>query len=171
MNYDELDLSRFSLETTSPLKCIAGIFPENRLTLLHGVQGSGKTYSTIKALNRAKIKPIYLALEGTDGLDGLDFDGVNSGLLKVLMDHTNTYSPLKGRTVIIDTYTVLRSIWFVPHGDGSDESLTSKLIWMCKHHDITLIVIGHTKQNAGISNTFVDNLHWFGVHQKSYIWM
>ena len=36
---------------------IAGLYPKDNITLLHGVQGSGKTSSTILSLNEIGIKP------------------------------------------------------------------------------------------------------------------
>ena len=45
-NYED-----FIIEEKRNVYCIAGVFPEKELTLLHGQQGSGKSYSCIKALN------------------------------------------------------------------------------------------------------------------------
>ena len=48
-----------------PIKRIGEIFPQNKLTLLTGLPGTGKTYSTIKAFNRDGITPIYFNLDET----------------------------------------------------------------------------------------------------------
>ena len=50
---------------------ISDIFPKNKVTLIHGVYGSGKSYSTIKCLNESGIKPLYVNLDATAGLSGV----------------------------------------------------------------------------------------------------
>ena len=153
----ELDFNQYAVVQDETPKAIAGLFPERRLTLVHGLQGSGKTYGVVKSLTNAGVKPIYVALEGIDGIEKMDCDFVDKGFLDVLYDHRGSYAGLEGRVVIIDTYTMLHETRIAENNDGSEAAIASRLKKMCELHGITLIVIGHTAQNAGISNTFADN--------------
>lgn len=86
---------------------LADYFPKQEITLVHGTYGSGKSYTTIKALNEAGIKPYYINLDNTSGLTNLDYFNLNEKLLDVI-DQIKEFG--EDTIIIIDTYTVLEMV-------------------------------------------------------------
>lgn len=141
------------MEIPEPLEVLADVFPVNSLTLLHGIQGCGKSYSTIKALNSDNITPLYIAVENTTGLDELKLDYISPEILKVMIEKKDI-EEIEGRVVIIDTYTRLHGAL---SGKLKDNEIVDMLEGFIDKYSITLIVIGHTRAFVGKDGIFDDN--------------
>jgi len=127
---------------------IAEIYPKNRLTLLHGTYGSGKSFSVIKSLNRAKIEPLYVNLDETAGLDNLKFTNLNHSFLTALINNEIEDIGIDN-IIIIDTYTRLQEQY-------TDEKEIAKILESLTRYG-TIIVIGHTADFVGKDGIFRDN--------------
>lgn len=134
---------------------LAEVFPEKALTLLHGQQGSGKSFSCIKALNEDGIKPVYIAVEDTAGLIDLDKFYTSEELL-IKMINREHINDLKNKVVIIDTYTRTQHLL---ESDYSKQGIVDLFEALIKFYDITLIVIGHTRAFVGKDGIFDDNIY------------
>jgi energy-coupling factor transporter ATP-binding protein EcfA2 len=135
------------------IELIANLYPTGELTLLHGVQGSGKSYSCIESLNRVGIKPIYIAVENSGGLQALQkyfLDGIKG--LDAFVN--KRISNIRGMVVIIDTYTRLHEILSLKYTDTEIVTLLEELT---KYYHITLIIIGHTADYVSKVGVFNDN--------------
>ena len=135
---------------------IGGILPKNRLTLMHGAQGSGKTYSLIKMLNTEGISPVYLDFDHTDGISNLNYTRINSTFFNKMLSKEECVD-LKGKVVVLDTYSRV-------HADLLTKGLTEKGIFnvfeeLITFYDITFVVIGHTRAFVGKDGIFQDNMH------------
>ena len=142
-----------------PMKRIGNVFPKNKLSLLHGLQGSGKSYSCIKALNNDNIKPIHINLDHSTGLECLDTYNVTEKFLIDLINKVFNKEYFKDQVIIIDTYTRLEDLIF------SLETIKTKigifkLLEELQEYYIgsTLIIIGHTQPFVGRDGIFNDNL-------------
>jgi archaellum biogenesis ATPase FlaH len=131
---------------------IAGLFPQHEITLLYGSYGTGKSYSTIKALNEAKIKPLYINLDHTAGLEGLSFENLSEGLLEHYKDITSITSE---DVVIIDTYTQFVNTFAPSHSPRDIYNLIKDI--QQSFNQCTLIVIGHSEDLATRNDLFKDN--------------
>ncbi len=150
----QIKFEDFIIDENLDIDMIADVFPKNKLTLLHGQQGSGKSYSCIKALNDAKIKPLYVAIEETDGLQELDKDYLSYTFINAMYRFEKIN--LKDRVVIFDTYSRLHlALMNVFKDEQKIPELFEKMI---EFYNITLIVIGHTSAFVGKDGIFRDNL-------------
>ena len=64
------------LVVIEPATLIGNLIPSNKLTLLTGLPGTGKSYSVVKFLNKEGIKPIVLNLDNAPfpDLDVFSYD-------------------------------------------------------------------------------------------------
>lgn len=134
---------------------LAEFFPKQEITLVHGTYGSGKSYSTIKAFNKAGIKPYYVNLDYTAGLSDLDYYNLGENILDVIpqIKEFNEDS-----VIIIDTYTVLDMILTGKFGKQVDPTaVCTYLDKLRKSFNGTLVVIGHTADFVGKDGIFRDN--------------
>ncbi len=126
---------------------VADLYPLNELTLLHGLAGSGKSYSCIKSLNEHQVVPIHINLDETAGLDELKTINVGYDFLK----NINKITDLKDEVIIIDTYTRLVQNL----GKLKETKISEYLESLTKFG--TIIVIGHTSDFVGRADIFRDN--------------
>jgi len=144
----------FMIHEDVSVDTIAGIYPKNQLTLIHGIQGSGKSYSCIKSLNEVGIAPIYIAVEESYGLAALD-KYITSKHLLFKMIAGERIDGLEGSVVVIDTYTRMHTT-LIDMG-YTDETILYLLEEIINRYSITLIVIGHTRNFASRGGIFEDN--------------
>ncbi len=149
-----MKLTDFTRTEPIALGFTAQVFPTNCLTLLHGPQGSGKSYTAINELNKEGIKPVYIAVEDSFGLSGLDKHYVDESILNHMMKGEDI-DGLDGQVVIIDTYTRLQ-FTLIKEGYDHNQILTMLERIRCTYN-ITLIIIGHTRNFVGKDGIFDDN--------------
>lgn len=151
------DLKEYIVPEPKPVELIAGLYPKGKLVLLHGKQGSGKSYSCLKSLNEDAIVPVYIDLEESGGLNKLNKVQTNGRLL-VDMWKLEEVGSIEGKVVIVDTYTRLKGMLESADSvDSSDKGIVDKLEQICKYYKITLIMIGHTRNFVGKEGIFDDN--------------
>ena len=149
-----IDFRNYIVAEPKEPELIANIFPKNRLTLLHGQQGSGKTYSTIKCLNGVGITPLYIDLDGTTGISNLSLYRISQDYLLRLFEE-DSESNIEGEVLIIDIYTRLVPIF--EEKKWNDQEITKQLERLVTRFNITLIVIGHTQSYVNRDGLFHDN--------------
>jgi len=134
---------------------LAELFPKQEITLVYGTYGSGKSYSTIKALNKGGIKPFYINLDHTAGLSNLNYYNLNEKILDVI-------SQIKefdeNSVVILDTYTVFDILMASRFGKQLEPAAIYNILdTIRKSYNGTLIVIGHSADLATRDSLFKDN--------------
>ena len=149
-----IDFEDFITNEKVNVNYIADVFPEKELTLLHGRQGSGKSYSCIKALNECGIKPLYIAVEESSGLDDLDKFYLSPKILNKMMKFEKIN--INDKVIIIDTYSRLHQGLMKKF--ELEEDIPKLLEKMIELYDITIIVIGHTSPFVGKDGIFRDNI-------------
>ena len=149
-----MKLKDFVKSEPKGLEFIAEVFPKNGLTLLHGQQGSGKSYTCIKELNKADIIPVYIAVEDSYGLSDLDKIYVEEELFDAMIKGEKIEG-LNDSVVIIDTYTRIK---YKLESQGYDNPQILTLLERIREfYNLTLIVIGHTRNFVGKDGIFDDN--------------
>lgn len=150
------------METIEPVNRIGGLIPENKITLLHGLPGTGKTYSLIKFLNKHNIEPIYFNLDYTS-IGSLKTKMFDEEVLKEFL--LKKYDSLNGEVVIIDTYIRMEDV-LDKALEGTVHQLPKKekelrisnyLEKLQSHYNCTFIIIGHPEDYVGRSSVFKDN--------------
>jgi hypothetical protein len=132
---------------------IAELYPKNGITLFHGTYGSGKSYSVLKSLNDSGIKPIYIALEISDGLQEFDIDAYSELALTPLVNGEFD-DQVRDRVIVFDTYTRIMNMYQKIEDDD-----IYKLFEKLKNRtNSTLIIIGHTSEFVGKQDLFKDNV-------------
>lgn len=141
-----------------PIKRVADVIPVKKLTLLHGIQGSGKSYSLLKALNSVSIIPIHINLDHSTGLDKLKAHNVAEKFLRDFIDKVFDKNAFKETYVIIDTYTRLDGWLKSTNPNLTNQEIFTLIEGLQKYYiDITIIVIGHTMPFVGRDGIFTDN--------------
>lgn len=119
---------------------------ENKVLLVHGESGVGKTIFIIKHLNDNNIKPLLLDLDDNeeeelaalncncDMIDGYSLIGQDSTAEEL--------AALKGKVLIIDT-------WYKFHTEAGSEAKAYKDIEKMTALGITVIVLAHTIPYSG----------------------
>ena len=134
---------------------LADYFPKQEITLVHGTYGSGKSYSTIKCLNSAGIKPVYINLDRTAGLSDLDYYNIDGKILGV-MDQIKDFD--ENTILIIDTYTMFNISVIENTGAEPTHIVAYKILEKIRESfNGTLIVIGHTSDIVTKDGLFKDN--------------
>jgi RecA-family ATPase len=150
-----MHFSKYLKHAPKAPELIAEVFPKGRVSLFHGRQGAGKTYSVIKALNVAGVIPIYIDLDDTTGVEDLHLYRVSNQLLRDMIK--GTAEGLDGQVVIIDTYTRvhddLKALGY------KDKDILELFEGFCKRYKITLIIIAHTRNFVGKDGIFEDNIY------------
>ncbi len=134
---------------------IGNLIPVGKLTLITGLPGTGKSYSTIKFLNKHDIKPLYLNLDESD-IDDLDVTMYGPEPLKPLIKGELT--GLSGEVMIIDTYSRLEEyIGLIGASEKEKSDLVTTLEHRCIEENVTIIIIGHPEDYVGKASIFKDN--------------
>lgn len=141
----------------TPIPRIGNILPINRLTLLSGLPGTGKTYTLLKFLNLNQIKPVFFNLDEDAALQRTfslyQFDKT------FLPDVVNgVATDLNGQVLVIDTYIRLMDILGMPENTKEQQQhITNLLEQLAKNSQCSVIVIGHPEDYVGRSSIFKDN--------------
>lgn len=114
------------------------VFKKDGINLIYGESGSGKTVSTIKALNEDGIIPILLDFDNNLNPDKLGIKYIHIDGLKAMSALTeNAATAISDSVIIIDTWQL-----FVTNGYGIADA--KKL----QQHNNTIIIIAHNKDIA-----------------------
>ena len=149
-----------------PVERIATLIPKNKVTLVLGLPGTGKSTTILKALIEDGIKPIWFNMDESDTpLDTVNdidmFDG------KYVLDFINgRFTDLTGSVVVLDTYE--RMYEMVEYSNNlkepKDHKTKDKLQMSLVHalearakEGITVIVIAHPEEYVGRDGIFKDN--------------
>jgi len=142
-----------------PMERIGGIFAKGRLNLLHGIQGSGKSYGAIKALNSDGIEPVHVNLDESTGFEELKVTNVGEDFMIDLFLENFEKDFFDGHVVMIDTYTRLEQWAFSRGIIVTKEALFNAIEAIDKYYSgLTLIIVGHTQPFVGRDGIFNDNL-------------
>jgi predicted ATP-dependent serine protease len=151
-----METKEMKIINLKPYNRIGGLIPENKLTLITGLPGTGKSYSLLKFLNQEKIKPIYFNLDEDASLQTMDAIFPVSEHLSDFLDSKIT--DLKGHTIVIDTYQRVVDL-IAKKGNTKEfqESFTKNLLEISKKEKCTIIIIGHPEDYVGKDSIFKDN--------------
>ena len=111
------------------------VFKEGGINLIYGESGTGKTVSTIKALNEEDIIPILLDYDGNDSPKDNECEYIHIDGVKYLKDIESTIPT--GKVIVIDTWQML-----ITNGGGI------KTIEAICEAGNTVILIAHNKAIA-----------------------
>lgn len=118
---------------------------ENKILLIHGESGAGKTVFIVKHLNENGITPLLFDLDDNEAeeLEGLNCkcDMVDGYAMLESMEDADVEA-LKGKVVIIDTWKLFQT------EVGSEILAHEVLKNMCKL-GVTVVVIAHTTPFSG----------------------
>ncbi len=143
----------------APMKRIGEVFAKNQLNILHGIQGSGKSYSCIKALNMDGIVPVHVNLDASAGLEDLVTYNVEMEFLRNFLNLQFKKDFFKDQVILLDTYIRLEHAIFSRGRITTKNGVFRLLEDTQKHYQgITIIVIGHTQPFVGRDGIFNDNL-------------
>lgn len=134
---------------------IGGIIPKNEVTLIVGLPGTGKTFTTIKFLNSEKIVPILANLDYSP-IDGLLADQYGEELVKACLGE-DTIEGIEDRVIIFDTYQRVSETLDIEDSRKAKESLAKKLENLAHKHKCTVIVVCHPEDYVGKDGVFKDN--------------
>jgi KaiC/GvpD/RAD55 family RecA-like ATPase len=149
-----------------PVERIATVIPKDRVTLVLGLPGTGKSTTILKALIEDGIKPIWFNMDESDTpLDTVNdidmFDG------EYVLDFINgKFTDLAGSVVVLDTYErIYEMIEYnnslkEPGDKLSKEKLQASLVHALEDRakeGITVIVIAHPEEYVGRDGIFKDN--------------
>ena len=118
---------------------------ENKILLIHGESGAGKTVYAIKHLNENGIIPLLLDLDDNEAEEleslGCKCDMVDGYAMIEAMEDEDV-DALKGKVVIIDTWTLFWS-------EIGDETLAHQVLKNMCAKGVTVIVAAHTTPYSG----------------------
>ncbi len=128
---------------------IGDLIPKNKITLLHGRSGSGKTMSILKYLISHGIEPIFIDFDSNDEYDEMEIVHIDGyEFMEHMVDkdkNKRMLQELKNECIVIDTYALLQSYL----DDKKPEAQISKLLNIFTKHDITSIIVAHTIYYSG----------------------
>lgn len=148
------NIEKYLLPKSPKTECVGKVFPKGKVSLLYGIIGSGKSYTTLKALTEDGIKPFYVNLDHTDGLEEFDMVEVGYDVITALFSGLAD-DFIKDGVVVIDTYTRLKE--HPIFNSLSDEDIVAILEELCIKANTTLIIIGHAGDYVGAKDIFDDN--------------
>ncbi len=131
---------------------IGGIIPIGKITLLTGLPGTGKSYTTVKFLNHHLITPLYFNLDETS-IDSLNAEMFGEDDLIDLINPDNHFDDISDKVIIIDTYIRFEDII----GQLPKTKIVSMLESMIERYGFTIIIIGHPEDYVGKDSIFKDN--------------
>lgn len=134
---------------------LGGIIPKNEVTLIVGLPGSGKTYTTIKFLNSLNIIPILANLDYSP-IGTLLADQYGSELVEACLGHGDIEG-IQDRVIIFDTYQRISEILDIEDTRKSKEHLSNMLEKLAHEKQCTVIVICHPEDYVGKDGVFKDN--------------
>lgn len=151
-----MKISTMKKHTLTEYTRIGNVIPRNKLTLLTGLPGTGKSFTLLKFLNKENIKPILFNLDEDPELNKMDIISIDPVHLPNLI--AGDITDLKGHVIIIDTYQRMYEL-LSPNGntEAFQIKITTKLLNLCDTEDCTIIVIGHPEDYVGKASIFKDN--------------
>jgi len=151
-----LNKERLMIETVDRI----GVFPKNKVTLMLGLPGVGKSTTAIKELQHHGVIPIWFNLDHSDTT--ADKDKIDMFDDKYLSDLLMCkIGDIKGRVVVIDTYTRLDSYVrdeMSAYTDGVDiQKFIVNRLELLANSGVTVIVLAHPEDYVGRDGIFKDN--------------
>jgi len=134
---------------------IGGIIPKNEVTLIVGLPGSGKTYTTIKFLNQQNIIPIVANLDYSP-INGLLANQYGEELVIAALKE-DAIEGIQDKVIIFDTYQRVSEILDVEEDKKSKEKVAKAFENLAHKHQCTVIVICHPEDYVGKDGVFKDN--------------
>jgi len=144
-----LNFKDMAFTATGSYTMLGDLIPKNKVTLLHGKSGAGKTLSIIKYFENLDIEPVLIDFDDNISystrkilhLDGYKF------LNYYLSDKTQeeVLDLLKGKVVIIDTYAKCNLALEEREVKLKTQDIATKL----SDYGITVVVIAHSNIFAG----------------------
>jgi len=133
-------LEQYVYKGKEPLKLIGDLIPRDKVTLLHGRSGCGKTFSILKFFIEHGIEPVLLDFDDNEIIDGaLHIDG--DMFIRGIKGNDALQMELDKKVVIIDTYA-MAALSLKKHLDITVEQFVASL-------DATVVVIAHTVYYSG----------------------
>ncbi len=126
---------RNEITTYKDIVMLGKVFKKGGINLIYGESGSGKTVSTIKALNEDGILPILLDYDGNDSPTANECEYTHVDGIKYLKADTSTIPT--GEVIIVDTWQML-----LTNGGGI------KTIEAIRDAGNTVIIVAHSKPLA-----------------------
>jgi len=152
-----MKVASMKVANLKPYVRIGGIIPQNKLTLLTGLAGTGKSYTLLKFLNSEGIEPIYFNLD-EDSVLQKDFKAIFPDPCHLVDFLNDRISDLKGHTIVLDTYQrIVDLATSKGNSIAFQESFTNAMLDISKKHPCTIIVIGHPEDYVGKDGIFKDN--------------
>jgi len=151
----------------SPVKRLAEVFPENKVTLVLGLPGSGKTTSVLKALKQDGIKPIWFNYDHSDTVidTSNDVDMFDGEYVPYFIN--GEIDDIKNRVIVIDTYERMWEQLEFRNMQKEKEfrltrvelqhSIVTLLEKVSEQNNNTIIVIAHPEEYVGRDGIFKDN--------------
>lgn len=139
------------IKTLEEKDMLTSILEKNKVALIHGESGSGKTVFAIKHLNDNKIIPILVDFDDNcqqemkeNGIETIIVDGYT--FMKEILDigkGKDLRDSISGSVLIIDTWTL-----FCKEMDY-DEHQAIDMINKLSNSGFTIIILAHTKPFSG----------------------
>lgn len=152
-------LQKYSTMKAIPYSRIDNIVPKNEVTLAVGLPATGKSYSMLKYLNKAGVKPFVFNMDADPTLaTEFEYIGMTDDKMVLKAFMNGEVEDLDNQVIIIDTYTRLIDALDIENTEPVQKQITNQLESLCKKHNYTIIVIGHTEDYASKNNIFKDNV-------------
>lgn len=151
-----MELRKMQTTLLKPIPRINNIIPINEVTLLTALPGCGKSYTLLKFLNLAGIKPILFNLDEDHALQQFSTYQFGKEFIKPIFNDEVT--DLKDQVIIIDTYIRLMDVLDMATNTVSQQQYVSNTLEHIAHaNQCTVIIIGHPADYVGRSSIFNDN--------------
>lgn len=151
-------LNKYKSMKAIPYKRIGNIIPEGNVTLAVGLPSTGKSFSTLKFLNENGIEPFVFNMDSDPTLaNTFKYIGMTDEKAVLRAFINDEIEDLDNQVIVIDTYTRLVDALEISNTEPEQKHISDQLEFLCKKHNYTIIVIGHTEDYASKSNIFKDN--------------
>lgn len=151
-------LNKYKSMKAIPYKRIGNIIPEGNVTLAVGLPSTGKSFSTLKFLNENGIEPFVFNMDSDPTLaNTFKYIGMTDEKSVLRAFINDEIEDLDNQVIVIDTYTRLVDALGISNTEPEQKQISDQLESLCKKHNYTIIVIGHTEDYASKSNIFKDN--------------
>lgn len=151
-------LNKYKSMKAIPYKRIGNIIPEGNVTLAVGLPSTGKSFSTLKFLNENGIEPFVFNMDSNPTLaNTFKYIGMTDEKAVLRAFINDEIEDLDNQVIVIDTYTRLVDALEISNTEPEQKHISDQLEFLCKKHNYTIIVIGHTEDYTSKSNIFKDN--------------
>ena len=139
-----LSLSKY-IKIKEEKEMLTPYIEKNKITLIHGESGSGKTVFILEHLNSNAITPILLDFDDNEPEEikemSLECTLVDGELF--MEDYPDNLSLLENQVVIIDTWTLFHKYI------GDENTAYNMLKKWTEKYNITIIILAHTQPFSG----------------------